>query len=383
MKIKSLRKRNLTIYKTDPSGQYRRISIGKVIFFLLLFYLAFAVGQWVYLSTCYVTGMGYVEAESAFVQSLIVARITKIDCQALDPVVKGQAIVKLNASQIQAEADLETQRRAIESQRFNPGVKNPSDSISYQQKLIDLENNVKKLAQRVKTARTEQAHYQSEYDRYMRLVQNNVATVDDLEKIDEKLQAAKRNASSAAAEYELERSRLQQYKENITPVAIQPPIEVPLSLYHNYWQTLLNESVLYAPLSGVVAEVFKHDGEVVKVGESVLKIYDPSKKCIRTQFAGRDRPYIKEGTVVSVEFESQRKTSGIIRQVFPSAHPMRDEYRKTYVPPENFVLADIEVLDEDIAPEIILTKATVFVRKPNLLSMLLDAWYLGVKPAPR
>jgi len=69
--------------------------------------------------------------------------------------------------------------------------------------------------------------------------------------------------------------------------------------------------------------------------------------------------------------------------VFPSAHPMRDEYRKTYVPPENFVLADIEVLDEDIAPEIILTKATVFVRKPNLLSMLLDAWYLGVKPAPR
>ena len=37
MKIKSLRKRNLTIYKTDPSGQYRRISIGKVIFFLLLF----------------------------------------------------------------------------------------------------------------------------------------------------------------------------------------------------------------------------------------------------------------------------------------------------------------------------------------------------------
>lgn len=378
MKIKSLRKRNITIYKTDPSGQHRRLSIGKTLFFLVLFYIAFSVGQWLYLSTCFVTGMGYVEAESVFVQSLAVSRITSIECRALYPVEKGQALVYLDTAQILAEID--TRRYEIESKRIGADAKNQEDQLTYERKLIDLENNVKKQAQRLKTARNEQAHYQSEYDRFMRLVQNNAATVDDVEKIGEKLQAAKRNVSSIAAEHELEKLHVQEYKNNRFTAPEMPQTDVTAGLYQHYWQSLLNESVLYAPMAGVVAEVFKHDGEVVKVGESVLKIYDLNKKCVRTQFDGIDRLHVREGVTVSIEFESQRKTSGIIRKIYPSAHPMRDEYRKTYVPPENFVLADIEVLDEDIQPEIILTKATVYLRKPDFISHLIDTWYLGDSP---
>ncbi|MFB3787340.1 MAG: HlyD family secretion protein [bacterium] len=376
MKIKSLRKRNLTIFKTDPSGQIRRISIGKAVFFVVLFYIVFAVSQWVYLSTCYVTGMGYVEAESVFVQTLLVSRIADIDCQVLDPVAKGQALVYLNNARIEAEID--TQKHEIEYKRLGSDVKNQEDAIAYQQKLIDLENNAKKLAQRLKNARAEESHYQGEYDRAMKMVQSSVATLDDAEKINEKLLAARRNASALAAEYELERRRVQDYKNSQGTVPELPETDVTLQLYQNYWRSLLNESILYAPMDGVVAEIFKHDGEVVKVGESVLKIYDLNKKCVRTQFDGKDRLLIQEGVIVSVEFESRRKAGGIIRQVFPSAHPMRDEYRKTYVPPENFVLADIQILSEDIQPEIINTKASVYLKKPNFINRLIDSWILGV-----
>jgi multidrug resistance efflux pump len=126
---------------------------------------------------------------------------------------------------------------------------------------------------------------------------------------------------------------------------------------------VLEESVLVAPLSGLVTLMYEKEEEVVRMGDPVLKIADLRDVFIKAQFPGVDEGAVSTGAVATIEFENGDATRGRIRRVYPDTEPLRVEYKRTYGPHERFITAEVVPLGDDNWSRILQTKADVVLRK--------------------
>lgn len=64
-----------------------------------------------------------------------------------------------------------------------------------------------------------------------------------------------------------------------------------------------------APISGVVLESYKKQGELIGQGQSLLRMADLSSLNLRVYFSGDQLPHIKIGQKVKVLIDETRKTN--------------------------------------------------------------------------
>ena len=153
MKLRSLRKRVIPIYRKDPYDPHRRLSVGVILFYLLFLLLLVFAGAMIYFNFSYAKGLGYVEAQYVWVQSLLTARIQAVDCAVLDNVEKGQPLVRLDNTTIQGE--ILNKEFEFEIRRINFENQSTSNQVSQQKSLIDIENKAQLTSQELAGARSE------------------------------------------------------------------------------------------------------------------------------------------------------------------------------------------------------------------------------------
>jgi len=360
MKLRSLRKRVIPIYRKDPYDPHRRLSVGVILFYLLFLLLLVFAGAMIYFNFSYAKGLGYVEAQYVWVQSLLTARIQAVDCAVLDNVEKGQPLVRLDNTTIQGE--ILNKEFEFEIRRINFENQSTSNQVSQQKSLIDIENKAQLTSQELAGARSEVHRLQDEYDKIRKMVESGVVTLTELKRTQEKLYEAQKKESLLTVQYQLENQKSKIYKSQVQNLS-DAQSELPAVPQLSYWQAMLKETVLYAPIAGHVAEIYKNPGEVIKVGESAMKIYDVNTKFVRAQFSSLDVELIRPGAPVDVHFKNGQKTGGTIQKVFTSATPLREEFQQKYMKPDYFIVADIEIGQSELAPQVINTEAIVYVRR--------------------
>jgi hypothetical protein len=121
----------------------------------------------------------------------------------------------------------------------------------------------------------------------------------------------------------------------------------------------LRETVLYAPVDGLVTRIHMREGEVARVGEPIVEIADLSGAFIRAYFDGREEGDIVVGEEVTIEFQNGMETTGRIRRVHRATRPLPDQFLNPYERQERYIIAEITPTRGRLWPAILETRATV------------------------
>ncbi len=112
---------------------------------------------------------------------------------------------------------------------------------------------------------------------------------------------------------------------------------------HHFPQKQLNHYT--AKIAGLSGTMNFSNSEVCYRQQEVLTIHDPKKVQIRAYFGQNYAQYIKEGTVVEIQFPDGTYSSGKIVHSYISTYALPSEFQKKYEPTERTILVDIEPVD--------------------------------------
>lgn len=422
MKFKGIRKKPDTFVRPPQEPQRRRIPIGKYLYIavLLLFSLLFI--RWFIGRMAYIKGIGILDASSISVEPSITARIKEIKCQLNDRVSAGEVLVVLDPTEIEYQIAKKKRELDERSSLFRQRIANVEQEIDLLKKqrenqkaeiLSLFASRIAELDNEIKLAQLEKDNQQQAVDdlqlRYQRaqdLFALETITRTRLLEVYFSLQDAQRELSLLEKKlsiYKDQRNELQKEYERVQRILkteVPPRIGIRLSdeklklaegeLYlisarlqlatselariktefESYTKNMKNEieelqsqfknTVLLAPINGIVYRIYKKPDEIARVADAVLKVADPTDTYIRTYFDVRYEVKIQPGLKVKVVFENGSRYSGRIRRVYPATEALAPEYRRYFGHREVFIIA--EVIPTDSGWEGILgTRATVYV----------------------
>jgi HlyD family secretion protein len=75
----------------------------------------------------------------------------------------------------------------------------------------------------------------------------------------------------------------------------------------------LNRCKIVSPLTGVVLETYKKEGEMIGQGQSLLKLADLSSLNLRVYVSGDQLPHVKIGQEVTVLIDDTKKTNSTLK----------------------------------------------------------------------
>jgi multidrug resistance efflux pump len=344
MRFKSLKKRRKrSLIKSPEERERKRIPWGKYLYLGILVLITLGLLKWGYEKLVYVQGVGILEAEATNIEAKITARITNINCKIKDMVSEGKPLVVLDKSEW--EYKIAAKERKVEEKTEN-----------FQQKILDIENELKLLEEKKKKIKEEVDDLEKEYERAKELLALEAITRSQLLNIHHNLKLAEKDLSLVSTQVTLTTTKLALLKKEYNDYRKKAQKEI------KQLSELLKETVLFAPQKGIVTRIYKQEGEIARVGEPILKIADPSKKYIMAYFAESSGNALKIGQEVLILFDNGDKSHGKIEKIYPLTLPLPPEFKREYGPQERFVIAEIVPLKGKSWDKILKSKAKVRLR---------------------
>ncbi|MFQ5677339.1 MAG: HlyD family secretion protein [bacterium] len=333
MRSKRLRKRENTFIKAK-NAEKKRFPWGKYLYLAILAIVAFNAVQWAYEYIFYMKAMGFLQAETTFVASQMTSRIGDLKCAIDDRVTEGQPLVLLGNSILASQFQIE------------------SGLIDYptQRKIIDLEGRLALLTQKIFYRKADVRQLQEELNRANELLSIQAVTRSQYLALQDKLKTAEYTLDALEIEFAAATKKLASYNNQI----------------HSFTGANVNhptDRILYAPTSGIVTNILKQKGEVVKTGEVIVEIINNKHSYVKAYFSGAYEKSIHTGDRALIYFENGEKSQGIVRKIYPSAHAMPTEKISKFGIEKRSLIAEIVPADSAGWNRILETEVKVLVKK--------------------
>jgi len=333
MRSKILRKRHESFVKSPADPGKRHTSWGKILYLLAITALTGYLLQWSYEHFMFVTGLGFLEAETTYVEARTPGRILKFACQINDTVKVGQPLVILG----------QTQSATLIGSNGGPHTEQ-------ERRIITAESKIKQLRKEINYKRDEIRKLGREQRRGKKLIAINVITYPELMSIEEKLKTARYEFSILNIQFDAAVKMLKSYKERYN-----------VNNGSGMITGVTGERVLYAQEDGIISSIFKERGEVARIGEPVIKIMNQKKIFIRAYFAGSYENFLAKGDKVKVIFANGEKSDGIIRDIHPTAHAEPDEIQKHFGVTDRHLVAEIVPANNETWHRVLETKVKILL----------------------
>lgn len=347
MRIISLRQRSQSMPRSVEERENRRIPWGKYVYVGILVCLGVGFAKWGIDGVLYVRGSGILEAESTYIGSNSTARIKELNCNLDERISKDAPLVIMETDTDRgtvADMECEIEERATR-------LKDTT---------LAAESEIKLLAEKKRGKEAEIRTLTEDYYHAKDVFDLGALTRAELLKAARDLEKAEREFSLVSTEMESAEDRFSMLLKR------DGEYEHRLGLRRK-GQTMPATTVVRAPENGTVAMIYKHRGEIVRQGEPILKIINPSRNCIKTYFDGSDEKHVRVGEEVMVTFENGTRSKGKIKKVYPVAFPLPPQYRRAYGHQQKAIVAEVVPVNADAWPRILDTKASV-VRKKEWFS---------------
>lgn len=332
MRSKRLRKREDSFIKAKEETAKKRIRWSKYVYLAVLLLIGATLGQWTFERLFYMSGMGFLEAETTFVESRTTGRIKEIKCNINDLVSEGQPLVLLGNSFFVSSAQIEL------------------SGVEYltERKIIDLEGKLNLLRQRIFQKKETINELKNENQRAKELIAIDAITRSQLFALEDKLKRAQNDLIVLQIELGATTKKLQSYKNQST---------------YDSGQGGNPERILYAPATGTVSTIFKQKGEVAKTGEAIIKIINEKNNFVKAYFSGAYEKSIREGDEAKVCFENGETSGGVIRKIYPTALSHPSGKRSKFGVAKRSLIAEIVPKDSPSWDRIIETEVKVLVKR--------------------
>ncbi len=346
MRSKRLRKRGQAFTRAGDSGSEKKIQWGKIGYLCFLAGVGLKVLIWAYRALLFVDGAGFLETETFFVEARHAGAIASINCSINDSVMTGfPAVVVDRASG--------TNTNLTTATNGNSYYANERRIIETEGQLALLQKKVERDTKRVNLLRAEER-------RSRHLLEIKSITRAELRNLQRELESAEFSLAAQEVEQRQASRRLRSYRQHqgslrSAYVSLQPDTR---------------KSVLLVPKSGYVSAIYKDKGEVVTVGESILKIVNKRKNYIKAYFAGDAEHSVCEGDEAQVIFENGDTETGVIRKIYPTAYPQPIEIRHKFGKVQRFIIAEILPKNAQAWDRILETQVKVLLKKRWLKEIL-------------
>jgi len=332
MRSKRLRKRASSIIKANEVEK-KRISWGKYVYLLVLLLMGLAAVRWAYEHVFFMKGTGFLKAETTFVEARTTGRIHEIKCSINDRVAEGQPLVQFGSSIFANHVQIEV----------NGG------DYATERKIIDLTGKLELITQNILQKKENISQLKSEYQRAKELIEIDAITRSQLLVLEDKLKRAEYDLSALKIEFGATSKKLKSYKNQIYT---DPG-----------GHGIIGERVLYAPKAGLISTIYKQKGEVVKIGEPIIKIINEKKTFVKAYFSSAFEKSINDGDRVKVYFENGEKSDGVIRKIYPTAISHASEIENRFGAIKRSIIAEIVPEDFPSWDRILETRVKVLLKK--------------------
>jgi RND family efflux transporter MFP subunit len=156
----------------------------------------------------------------------------------------------------------------------------------------------------------------------------------NIKEAEARLTQAQRKAAEAKAEYERHKNLFEQKlvaeqlfrKVELQHQLAQEDLRVAQGALEQA-RALLEYAKIKSPVTGVVVEKFKQNGDLTTPGANILAVEDPTRIVLRTFINEAYVQYVKQGDAVSIRLDNlQSPLQGMVTHVVPSADPSTHTY---------------------------------------------------------
>ncbi len=330
---------------TEPPR--RRLAVGKYVYIVVLAVLVFLAGSWAVKRYMLIEGKGLFEPSMIEIKSKIPARIIENKARVDDQVKEDAPLVTLDRSDILNElAAKETELK--------------KESVLARQRILATEKELENARAKRGAADGRLSDAGAELGRAKRLLASQAITRSQFMVLDTAFRENRREAELARHEVSACEGELKSQESEYSELSSKMEHE------RKQCRERLKETILCSPANGILTEVLKQPGELVRPGEVIMRVADTSEIIIKGYFDMNYEPMIKAGDNVEIIFEDNFKTGGKIRKVYPGALVMASDFKRPYGPVERAIVTEI-VPAEQLPPSRILnTRSRIILNKFNL-----------------
>ncbi|WP_169709626.1 HlyD family secretion protein [Deferrisoma camini] len=374
--------------RTPSERERRRISVGKVIYFGVLVLAAAVLFRLGFRKLWYIEGKGFVRGASALVQTVDRGRILWSGAEVGRRVEAGEVLARLGPDSAPAglprtgpeereavRAEVRRLEARARDERRQEAQRIARERQTLEDRTADRERRLAVLEAEAARRRAAREAAEQERARWRRLYELEAISLEEY------LKRAPPAPPPADDDAELQalRAELARLRERLRALGARSPRAseetrarladarrraASLAAGADRHGSLRAETVeLRSPLGGVVGEVFRRTGEVLREGEALARVVDPGSLLVEAWFPPAEQPRLRTGTRVTLVFATGATGAGRIEHVDPTVTDVPPEYQKRYEPLQRAVR--ITVRPDEPAAHIGALDAKVAVRIPR------------------
>jgi multidrug resistance efflux pump len=271
--------------------------------------------------------VGVVEANEVVVSSTLTARLVELRVNEGDHVEAGAVIATLDRAELEAARDryLAAQRQLdAKLSQVRELVELESDRLQGRDAVAQAALAAAEQQREEALAELEQRHIEA--DRIKTLFDQGVVPKQELERSATNFRVAAaqyetRNSAVASAQAELTLARTRSRQVTVATSDVERT-RAELRQANAQLAEItarLDQTILRAPITGVVATRVARQGEVIEAGRPIVTLMDPGDRWVRAAVDERASGRIALGQTLDVELSSGARLKGIVSQIAAEA----------------------------------------------------------------
>ncbi|SMO47476.1 HlyD family secretion protein [Gracilimonas mengyeensis] len=217
---------------------------------------------------------GKVVADSTLVASPYDGTLNQFYLEPFDVVEKGDpvaTIIRTDSSYLQSRLQLvESQINQVRS-GLEPMVNHQRNIMDYENLRLDhMQNRVEVASLKIREQQLKEA-----YERAKELYAKDGISEAEYERIESEYLVVKSERESKTELIDQLAGRLENIEQYIIADDVANPLNAAIDVYEKELKVVeeeLKPRTIYAPMSGIVSKVYKHDGEFARAGDQILEI---------------------------------------------------------------------------------------------------------------
>ncbi len=349
MYTKKLRKREQTFIRSSQEPVKKKAQFGKYFYLSIVAVILISFGKFVGEKIVFNKGIGFLEAEPIYIEANTAGRIRNINYAINDTVNLKKPVVVLDKSWA---AD-------------SPNGYNASNNSYYtnERRLINSEKEISILRTDIAANEEKLRQVKTEYLKAEDLFFANAMIQSDLFAVETRLKNVEAKISTQKIELAAARKRLKSYRNQ------QNNLHNPAS---NNGSTIAGNTFIYSTRAGIVSNIFKNKGEVVKLGEPIVKLINPENEVIRTYFLAGTENSVSAGDNAKIHFENGDRAEGVVSKIYTATAEQPPEIQHKFGKAQRFIIAEI-IPNISLNNRVFDTQVEVYITKKwltNFVSIL-------------
>jgi len=260
-----------------------------------------------------------VSANEVQISSKVEQRIIWLDVRESDRVTKGQVLVRLDATELEAQT-----RQAQAEVRVAQARLRDIEAGSRIQEIRGAEAAVRQAEAQLASARAAAEDARRDVERQRQLLAIGGASQQEVDHAQTRHEAARSQVEATEAAVTAARERLGLLREGAaqTQLALAREQVAQAKDKLAYWQAQAQFYVIRSPLSGVVTRVYQHTGDLASPKAPVLAIADTSQTIIRSSITDTEAARFRVGQPVNAEVDALPGDKAVplrISRIYPAA----------------------------------------------------------------